>query len=409
MKSDDATMLLSQLAEAIPGKVHIETDALAVKGWWARRSILELSSRAAQLAQAEGLPIGESVENVKAQIDAIAGSYQASLEFFDGAVHQGSTWAELAEIIGPIEWEWQSWLPRGFLTLVAGASGVGKSILLLRIAAVFLRGDPWPDGTPYTGDTGVICWCETEAAQALNLERAENWGLPVDRIISPLGSPMDDFDLDDTRHLAALARTAKRDDVRVIVIDSLSGGHRRDERKSNAMMGIVKNLAQVARDTEKPFMLSHHIRKAGLLDPTGEITLDMVRGSGAIVQLSRLVWGVDQPDPHTDAKRMSVVKSNLARFPEPIGLSIGDDGLIFVTAPAKPIQETQLQLCKDFLRDILDAGAMPVSDIEKELNGRGLSLATARRAKKALGIEHVKPKGPKVWVWQLPELSERFQ
>jgi len=409
MKSGDASALLTQLAGAIPGKVHIETDALAVKGWWARRNMLALASKAAKLAQAEGLPIGESVETVKAQLDAIVDSYQESIGFFDGAVHQGSTWAELAETIGPVVWEWPGWLPRGFLTLVAGASGVGKSILLLRIAASYLRGDDWPDWTSYTGETGRVVWAETEAAQALNLERADTWGLPTDRIISPLGNPMDDFDLDDARHLAALSRTAKRDDVKLVIVDSLSGGHRRDERKSNAMMGIVKNMAQVARDTQKPFLLAHHIRKVGILDQAGEITLDMVRGSGAIVQPARLVWGVDKPDPNIDTKRMSVIKSNLARFPDPVGFSIDENGILFGGAPSRPVQESQLQRCKDFLRDILGGGAVSVADIEKEAEGRGLSLATTKRAKRDLGIQHVKPKGEKGWVWQFPIPSQGIE
>jgi len=31
---------------------------------------------------------------------------------------KGSDWAELAEQIGPIEWAWPGWLPRGFLTMI---------------------------------------------------------------------------------------------------------------------------------------------------------------------------------------------------------------------------------------------------------------------------------------------------
>jgi putative DNA primase/helicase len=166
----------------------------------------------------------------------------------DPTIPPGATWADLDSLIGPIQWRWKNWLPQGMLTIIAGELGVGKSIMALRIAACFLRGDPWPDGTPYTGETGAVLWCEAEAAQAINLSRAKAWGLPLDRIYTPFEDPMVDILLDDPNHREAIATVARREEVLLIVVDSLRGATRGDENSSETI-AITKWLAELARDT----------------------------------------------------------------------------------------------------------------------------------------------------------------
>ncbi|MCI0726797.1 MAG: AAA family ATPase, partial [Chloroflexi bacterium] len=49
-----------------------------------------------------------------------------------------SSWADLDERLDPVQWDWPGWLPRGFLTILAGEPGTGKSLLCLRLAACYL-------------------------------------------------------------------------------------------------------------------------------------------------------------------------------------------------------------------------------------------------------------------------------
>ena len=106
------------------------------------------------------------------------------------------TWADMDKILKPITWAWDGWLANGFLTILASESGMGKSGLLLRICGSFLCGDDWPDGQQFEHEIGGVLWCEAEAAQALNLERAKAWGLPVNQIYCPLGDTLEDINLD---------------------------------------------------------------------------------------------------------------------------------------------------------------------------------------------------------------------
>lgn len=320
---------------------------------------------------------------------------------FQGGIQAGSSWADMARMIGPVEWHWKGWLPQGLLTILAGESGTGKSILALRLAGCFLRRDSWPDGTAFTGTTGQVLWCEAEAAQAINLDRANAWGLPKDSIVSPLDNPLEDFRLDNPDHLTALIDHAHKESVKLIVVDSLSGLHGGDENKTE-MMATVKTLAELARNASKPVMLTHHLRKRGILDTgDGGISLDRLRGSSAIVQTARLVWALDTPDPgRPDTRRLSVIKSNLARFPEPVGLTISDDGITFVAAPEKPKTETQQDKAADLLLALLDDGPVPSTDLKEEVEGAGVSWYAAQRAKEKLGVVAVRRDNR--WFWSLP-------
>ena len=43
-----------------------------------------------------------------------------------------------------IEWLWIGWIPKGYITLVAGETGAGKSTVIADIAARVTTGAPWP-------------------------------------------------------------------------------------------------------------------------------------------------------------------------------------------------------------------------------------------------------------------------
>jgi hypothetical protein len=305
-----------------------------------------------------------------------------------------------------MSWAWNPWLPNGLLTMLVAQQGEGKSILMLRIAGCFIRGDNWPDNTPFLNDRGDILWVETEASQGLNIERAKTWGIPLDQVLVPLDDPLDDVTLDDEDHQAQIMIKAARTEVKAIFVDSLSGGNRRDEN-SAATMQTIKWLAELARDLGKPVMLSHHLRKRSLLDVGGSlITLDQVRGSSAITQVARVVWGLDHPDSSVPTRRLSVVKYNLGHKPQPIGMTIHDNGVTFDSdAPDIPRGETQMDKAIDLLHSLLAHQPMAQTEIERQADGAGISMITMRRAKDKLNIVARKDvAGP--WRWSLPAYVE---
>ena len=319
-------------------------------------------------------------------------------------VPEFSTWADSEEVLGPIEWDWPGWLSKGFLHILVGMTGEGKSRVALRIAGVYLIGLDWPDGTPYEDEPAFVLWCEAEAGQAMNLDRAKAMKLPTDKIYSPLGDPLDDFRLNNDHHRAKLAAMALWPKIKLIIVDSLSGADPTAE-KSTEDAKNVNWLAGLARDTQKPIILTHHLRKRGLFDVEGEVSLDRVRGISTILQYARVIWAIDTPNlEDKDTKRLSVIKSNLAKKPEPIGFTI-DDEITFTEAPSKPKVETLQDRGVDLLLALLASGPVPVRTIEQEFNDAGLSKRTLWEAKKALAIVSIKT-SKSGWQWSLPSLLD---
>ena len=305
---------------------------------------------------------------------------------------------DLKSLIGPIEWTWKSWLLSNLLTILASEPGIGKSALALRLAATFITGQSWPDGSRYEGEKGTVLWCEAEAAQGINLERAEKWNIPLDKIyLPPIGDPLQDIQLDNPLHRKAILKTAQRQEVKFVVVDSLRGSHRQDENASQSIE-IVMWLAKLARDSQTPVLLTHHLRKRGNHDGK-EITLDRLRGSSAIVQPARVIWAMDTPNSEKfECKRLSVIKSNIGRFPEPIGFSVNESGIEFSEAPAENKKVGRLEEAKEILLEMLEEGGVRQSKVINFFQEKGISRSTVYRARKELGIQRTK-NGQNQYIW----------
>lgn len=389
---------LDELVSVVPTFVHVGHYAGLVKLAALRRDVISWSGQLAAGAYSPDMHPA-----------AVLDMASRRLQEFQRAVAKPeprgapASWADMEGALGPVVFDWQGWLPRGMLVFLASPSGLGKSGCALRITSCYLRGDPWPDGTPYDGPLGAVLWCEAEAAQAINRGRAAEWDLPLERIYTPLPDPLADVDLNAAEHRAAILAMAMRDDVRLVVVDSFSGGSRRDENKSEAAEAAFW-LAQLARDTGKPVLCLHHVRKRGMIDAGSDrTTLDMLRGYSGIVQPARVIWALDIPDPSTpDRKRLSVIKNNLGRFPDPIGLTIGAAGIAFGNAPERPRQESQLDKACDLLLSLLAHQPVKADELKAEADGAGISWDTMKRAKDKLGIVARRDGRERVWRWALP-------
>ena len=189
-----------------------------------------------------------------------------------------------------------------------------------------------------------------------------------------------------------------------MAVDSLSGADPTAE-KSTEDAANVNWLASLARDCQKLVHLTHHIRKRGLFDIDGEITLDRVRGASAILQYSRLVWAIDTPNPQDkNTKRLHVIKSNIGIIPESVGFTLDDKGVTFGKAPEKPKIETLLDRGIDLIHALIGREPIPSIDIDAEFKGAGLSERTLREVKSTLSIVSFK-KG-KTWYCSLPAKEE---
>jgi len=317
-----------------------------------------------------------------------------------------SNYTAVRDQVSTTEWAWMQWIPKGFLTMIAAQPGKGKSYFCLWLAKIFTHGGVLPNGTTYTPKQGgKILWCDTEGAQGMTLERAASIELPLEDIYAPLENPFDPVNLGNLEHRKRLEMLCDRNEIQIIVIDSLSGAHSKKENDSGEMKEILIWLQGVAQRTKKPIICTHHFNKLNFQDALPNI--DKVRGSSAIIQFFRSIISIDCPDVLTpERKRLAVIKANLCMTPEMLGFEIADGGreIIFMDAPDAPKKETASGKAIVWLADFLKEEKAQ-TDVEDAAKNAGFSGATIRRAKKSLGVksthryDHFTKE--KSWYWSL--------
>jgi hypothetical protein len=169
--------------------------------------------------------------------------------------------------------------------------------------------------------------------------------------------------LEDKKRLTSVATQA---DVRLVIVDSLSGAYRGDENDAR-IVGVIRWLAALARDT-------------------------------------RVIWALNAPTPIAPDRRLSVIKNNLGAFPSPIGMDITEAGLSFSPAPEAAGRETQEDKACDLLLTLLRDGAILSTDVKRAADEAVISWSTVKKAQKKLCIAP-KKRGDR-WFWSLPGRGE---
>ena len=137
------------------------------------------------------------------------------------------------------------------------------------------------------------------------------------------------------------------------------------------------------------------------MDIEGEVSLDRVRGISTILQYARVIWAIDTPDlTNKETKRLSVIKSNLATKPDPIGLLINDH-VRYTEVPERPQNETVTERAADLLMSLLEKGPKPSVEIFTEFEQAGYSKSALYRAKDALGVQSIRKDNR--WIWSLTQ------
>jgi hypothetical protein len=213
----------------------------------------------------------------------------------------------------PIPWRCRDLAADGYLTVLAGRGGEGKSWLALALACGVARGEP---AAGIQCKKGRVVIFDAENGPKLTIRRFRaagvNDGLDV--------QPVDAGGLNVLKDLHWFRKVIEEKGANLVVFDSLrvlSSGVK--ENDSDAIEPIITALKQLARMTGAAIILVHHRGKGETSD---------YRGTSVILDQTDMLFtlGRVQGDPEGRHRRkITTVKCRIAEEPEPRWVAIEAD------------------------------------------------------------------------------------
>lgn len=309
-----------------------------------------------------------------------------------------------------VRWLWNTRIPLGKVTVLAGDPGVGKSAMMLDIMSTISRGGAFPDGQRAAVGNSVIASAEDglgdtlrprlEAAQAnLNKVYALRFIVNDENRVEPL-SLVD--------HLTELDQMIKKTSAQLVVIDPFNAylpSAKVNTYKDQDIRGVMGVLTELAQNNLCSIVLIMHLNKKEEIS-----TLYRIGGSIGIIAAARSALIVILDEADKTKRIVASIKTNLSLPSQPYAYQIekpeGSDIRIRWLGPVDFDPSTKQSFkgkrdeSAEFLQQVLEDSQMPVDEVFKEAKKAGISTSTLRRAKETLGV-HSKKIG-NIWYWELP-------
>ncbi|OLU25439.1 hypothetical protein BVH03_17425 [Pseudomonas sp. PA15(2017)] len=322
------------------------------------------------------------------------------------------------------QWLWPQWLPRGMLTILAGAGGDGKTTLTLGLIATMTSGGRWPDGSFCIEKQNAVIFSSEDSAEHTIIPRLIASGADLNRVFVMQGRINDLGELepfDPSRDCDLLARELDRiGGAGLIMIDPIVAAVSGDMHRANDVRRSLQPLVNLAEQHGAAVVgISHFAKGSQASSPA-----DRVLGSQAFTALARMVLVSAKREGEED-RVLARAKSNISADDggctytiRPVTIDGGIDTVVAtwgdvidgsareILADAEQLtsdedHKTEFEEACDFLRDTLRNGPVPTQQIKADASGAGLSWATVRRAQKAVGAVAKKGGVKEGWSWQL--------
>jgi DNA repair protein RadA/Sms len=306
-----------------------------------------------------------------------------------------------------VEWLWHPYIPLGKLTLLEGDPGLGKSWITCALATAVAAGHGLPGQEPSAPRNVLMMSAEDGLADTIR-PRLDSMRADVSRIFA-LETPV----TLDERGLLSIAEVIAKYEPALVIVDPLVAymGGDVDIHRANETREVMAELARLAAQFRCAILCVRHLTKGG-----GTKAISRGLGSIDIIAACRSALLVGA-DPDEQSKRGIVhIKSNLAPVGQAVGYALTADGF-FWSGQSDLTAERILSLgagdepasrreAEEFLNDMLATCSRSAREIQREAREAGISDATLRRAKDALGIRSRKigqPGGRQEWHWEMPE------
>ena len=338
-----------------------------------------------------------------------------------------------------VTWLWPGRLPRGKLCVLDGDPGLGKSTMLLDLAARVSTGGPMPgSNTTFPASSVVVMSAEDGAGDTIR-PRLEAARADLDRVVL-FEEVVDDSGATPGASVGAtpapaatrppqlpydvpvLAEVVREHGACLVIIDPLAAYLTGvDSYKDSDVRKAMHPLKTLAETTGAAIVVLRHLSKTGGSNP-------LYRGGGSIGIIGAARAGLlVAKDPEDDTRRIvAVTKSNLGVEPPALAYRLVGDpehDVARVTWEGTTAHKaSDLLVTRDedehhgardeaaeFLRDLLADGPVPAKEAMTRARQAGISTITLKRAKKTVGVRSEK-RGrvgePGQWSWVLDSTPE---
>ena len=213
---------------------------------------------------------------------------------------------EVLETREATDWIVEEFIPRGRLTLLAGASGSGKSSLLYGLAEAVSAGSDFMG--QLTTKRGKVCFIQSDESLENAADKLKVMGVKAEFHL------LTDWKFLDVSKLRALQEQEHYDLIVLDSITTLLGSGRPDGPSMNdEEFGFdLYPLNRWASENRVAVVMSAHLRKQSKDSTTNAITLDSVFGAASQGWAASDVWGIwrlDQQQPDQNIRmRLQCVK-----------------------------------------------------------------------------------------------------
>lgn len=327
-------------------------------------------------------------------------------------------------------WLWDGWLAAGKIHVLGGAPGAGKTTIAIDLAATLTKGGLWPDGTLASAGN-VVIWSGEDDPRDTLVPRLVAAGAERARVffVGDVFEAGKARAFDPAKDIEPLgAAIASAGGASLLIVDPLVSAIAGDSHKNAEVRRALQPLADLAAKAGAAVLgITHFSKGTAGREPTERIT-----GSLAFGALARVVMvAAKRPEAVNDEAPSRVfmrAKANngpdsggfeyvlrqqeLEAYPGVQASRIdwgapieGTAREILGEAEAPPEGDcSTVTAASVFLRALLADGPMSAAEVKANAEGAGVSWASVRRAKDALGVD-VRRCGygtGGAWQWSLP-------
>lgn len=323
----------------------------------------------------------------------------------------------------PIGWLWESWLPRGVVTLMDGNPGVSKSTLVADLVARITTGRDWPDGSAASGQPGRVIWITTEDDPGRVLRpRIEAAGGEASLVRFVTSEVV--FPSSATAFREFLVQRASEPlGLAFVVLDPLFShidAKVRSIADAEMRQNVMNPLGDAAEAADVSILVVRHFNK-----DTAASALNRGAGSlGGIVGAARALWSVtvDPEDESGETKAVGVTKLNYARIPMPLRYRVVDRlppgwikgsvagiewlGSAPVSIDTMMREQGDIRDAVSALTEILAPGPVGATAAYARMRSKGFGRDATKGAKQRLHVVSTKTGMTGGWEWSLPDAPE---